>query len=165
MSRVLGIDPGNTGALAFLDDDGDIREIEDMPVVAGFVNPALLVNLIVGYGPIKIAVVEAVHSHPKQGVASVWKFGVGYGMVHGVLAALKIPVVHAQPGVWKKRWGLIGKDKGFSRQRAMERWPTHSDTFKRVKDDGRAEACLMAAGWIIENRQARSKRPVPAAGC
>ena len=160
---VLGIDPGNTGALAFLNTEGEIRDLEDMPVLGGFVNASLLADLIVGYGPIKVAVVEQVHSMPKQGVASSFKFGVAYGTVLGVVAGQQIPIVHAIPTIWKKHWNLNGKTKEFSRKKAIDVWPSWSDSFKLVKHDGRAEAALMARGWIDEHgSRFKSKRPVPA---
>ena len=66
---MLGIDPGLSGALAFLGLDGSIHEIEDMPLLGRQVNAHLMARLIQGYGPIKMAVVESAHSMPKQGIA------------------------------------------------------------------------------------------------
>ena len=80
---------------------------------------------------------------PKQGVASTWTFAEGYGVVLGVLGALQVPVRLVTPRTWKEAAGL-GKDKNASRQRAVELWPHCSLLFARVKDDGRAEAALIA---------------------
>jgi crossover junction endodeoxyribonuclease RuvC len=38
----------------------------------------------------------------------------------------------------------LSADKNASRQRAIETWPEHVRTFARVRDDGRAEAALLA---------------------
>jgi crossover junction endodeoxyribonuclease RuvC len=38
----------------------------------------------------------------------------------------------------------VTADKSTSRQRACELWPSESHRFARVKDDGRAESCLVA---------------------
>ena len=65
-------------------------------------------------------------------------------MVLGVLAALAIPCTLVTPGVWKRHHGLIGGDKSESRAKAIALWPGHADLFKRRKDDGRAEAALVA---------------------
>lgn len=145
--RILGIDPGQTGALAFLNGSGEIVELEDMPLLGKKeVNAHMITRLIQGYGPVMIAVVEAAQSMPKQGVAGVFSYGVGYGKILGVLAALDVPIELVAPGTWKKAMGL-NTDKSLSRAKATRRWPTYADNFKRVKDDGRAEAALLAAWW------------------
>ena len=41
----------------------------------------------------------------------------------------------------------LSADKGVSRRRAIELWPDHRKAFERVKDDGRAEAALLAWWW------------------
>ena len=86
---------------------------------------------------------------PRQGVSSTFKYGVGYGTILGVCGALRLPVRHVTPAVWKRAAGL-SKDKGASRRRACELWPAHSASFGRVRDDGRAEAALIARhGWEV----------------
>jgi hypothetical protein len=156
---ILGIDPGQKGALAFLRlQDASISDLEDMPCIGKEVNAHMLTRLIQGYGPVHTAVVEQAHSMPKQGVAGVFTYGVGYGKILGVLAALDIPIVHMPAGHWKTKMHL-NQDKALSRQRATERWPEWSESFKMVKHDGRAEACLMTAYWISENRVPRTKKP------
>jgi crossover junction endodeoxyribonuclease RuvC len=154
---VLGVDPGKSGALAVLD-DGELTFVDDMPVVDNRVSGALLADLIdeiFHYHPNdRVAVVEAVHSMPKQGVASVFDFGKSYGMVLGVLAHARIRVVHVPPGQWKKAMRLSA-DKEQARQRALERWPGHTAVFKRKKDADRAEAALIALWWIED--QAKPK--------
>jgi crossover junction endodeoxyribonuclease RuvC len=155
---VVGIDPGQKGALAFLRlRDSAITDLEDMPCIGKEVNAHMVTRLILGYGPIETAIVEQAHSMPKQGVAGVFNYGVGYGKILGVLAALDIPIVH-MPSTWKTR-AKLSQDKALSRRRATDRWPDWAESFKRVKDDGRAEAALMAALWISENRTPRTKKP------
>ena len=73
----------------------------------------------------------------------MWTFAEGYGSLLGALGVLRVPVHHVTPTVWKKGEGVTA-DKSTSRQRACELWPTESHRFARVKDDGRAEACLIA---------------------
>ena len=161
--KILGIDPGQKGALAFLNVEGLIWEIEDMPLLGKEINAHMLTRLIEGYGPVRQAVIERSHSMPKQGVASVFNYGVGYGKILGVLAALDIPTHFYSSSEWKKHWRL-SNDKDLSRRLATERWPSYASSFSRVKDDGRAEACFIAAKWIADNPTIRpSKRltPVP----
>jgi hypothetical protein len=84
-----------------------------------------------------------------QGVSSVFKFGKNYGIVIGVATGLSHPLVKITPFDWKRSNGLIGKDKDASRQLAMELWPRHAESFKRKRDDGRAEAALIARAYNI----------------
>lgn len=156
MSRYIGIDPGKSGAIAVLDGYGEIVWVEDMPVVGGQVSGAVLASMIEdadpsGPGPLQvdvIAVVEQVHSMPKQGVASSFDFGKSYGIVLGALAALQIRTEHVPPTRWKKAMRLTS-DKELCRRRAIERWPRQADRFKRKMDADRAEACLLAL-WLLE---------------
>ena len=156
--KVLGIDPGQKGALAFLNEVGLIWELEDMPLLGKEINAHMLTRLIEGYGPIKMAVVEQAHSMPKQGIAGAFNYGVGYGKVLGVLAALEVPTTFYSSTEWKRHWRL-SNDKDLSRRRATERWPQYASSFQRAKDDGRAEACFIAAKWVADNPVRRpSKR-------
>lgn len=141
---VVGIDPGLTGAIAVLGADGNFISVEDMPALGGFVSGKLLADLLMPF-TWDVAVVERVHSMPSQGVASSFTFGRALGVVEGVLGALGVRVLWAPPGTWKRSWGLIGKDKNASRLLALERWPEAADRLKRKKDNGRAEALLIAA--------------------
>lgn len=141
MTTVLGIDPGNTGALALVGDEG-IVTVEDMPVLDKWVNPKLL-HIFLGTWAdcVDLAVVEKVRSMPGQGVASMFKFGAGWGMC--VQAVAGLPLEQPTPAVWKRHMGL-SKNKGASRALALDLWPGDAERFARVKDDGRAEACLLA---------------------
>lgn len=146
---VVGVDPGASGAIAAIcADSGDLLWVEDMPAHEGVVSAPLCADLIAGQ-PISVAWVENVHSMPKQGVSSSFKFGRAFGTIVGVLGGARIPVEYVAPTVWK-RDARLSKDKGVSRRRAIELWPQHSALFARVKDDGRAEAALIARhGWLL----------------
>ena len=52
-------------------------------------------------------------------------------------------VHYVTPAVLKKHFKL-SRDKGVSRSRASQRSPEAADRFTRVKDEGRAEAALIA---------------------
>src|SRR5690606_9982133 len=103
MRLTLGADPGLTGAVAVLV-DGRYHDVLDMPTVgrgkAGrqSVNAAALSQWLrdlvaLHPGADVVAVVEEVASRPGQGVASMFRFGQSCGVLAGVLAALRIPVV------------------------------------------------------------------------
>ena len=84
----------------------------------------------------------------RSGVSSSFNFGMSYGIALGVVGALKIPVVHVSPGKWKKYFGLTA-DKEQSRKLAIDKWPG-CEHFRRKKDNGRAEALLLAEYWRRE---------------
>ena len=91
--------------------------------------------------------IEAVHSMPKQGVASSFSFGRGLGIWEGILSAYSIPYVKVSPQRWKKEMlaDMPRDNKDSSRIAATRLFPNASDMLARKKDDGRAEALLMAA--------------------
>jgi len=142
----LGVDPGNSGALALVDEAGNLLEYDDFPTleVRGKrrISAPLLATLVRKWNP-SCALVELVGSMPKQGVASTFAFGVSAGIMEGTLATLGVSYDYVTPGVWKRGMKLSA-DKGISRQLAMRRWPASAHLFSRVKDDGRAEAALLA---------------------
>lgn len=152
MNFLIGIDPGASGAVAILEKNGKLVHVFDMPsveVMAGGkakkrVSPEMLaaeLKLYADQGA--TAVVEQVGAMPGQGVTSMFAFGESFGLVKGVLAGLGIPTSTVTPGKWKKAMGVnAGKDG--SRAMAAQLWPTQAGEFKRVKDDGKAEAALIA---------------------
>lgn len=138
----VGVDPGRTGAVAALDAPGNLIWVEDMPSLTGVAIGSWLHDRLCNEH-VDVAWVEQVHAMPKQGVSSVWTFAEGYGAILGALGALHIPVRFVTPAAWKRTAGL-SSDKAASRQRATETWPDQSALFARAKDDGRAEAALIA---------------------
>lgn len=139
---VLGIDPGLKGALAWYFAEYPSRiAVEDMPVVAGTIDGATIARRIRAMGPSE-AIIEQVASRPGQGVSSVFTLGRGYGTVLGVLQACNVPLYFVTPATWKRHFNL-SKDKDESRAKAINLWPA-SEHFSRKKDDGRAEAALLA---------------------
>ena len=145
MKCVLGVDPGLTGALCILT-EGNGPVILDTPVVAGAIDAYALSNWL-GPREITLAAVEQVHAMPRQGVSSTFKFGQAYGVVLGVLAVLEAPIVHVPPTVWTRHHHL-GSDKDSHRRRCMETFPSVADLWRRKKDDGRADATLIAL-WAM----------------
>jgi len=154
----LGIDPGLSGALALLRCEGlKIGSVYDMPVTDGRVDPAKLA-LIVGMCQLQgtiVAAVELVSSMPRQ--AGAFNFGVSAGVVHGALGALGVPMVLIPPGVWKPACGLRrltsesqAQNKSRARELAAKLWPESAALFARMKDDGRAEACLLARYYVTK---------------
>jgi hypothetical protein len=139
---IMGSDPGLGGANSFFYPKQNVIAVYDMPVVAGDVDAATLAALIAQMRP-DMAFVELVASRPGQGVASMFKFGCGFGILRGVIAASGVPMHLVSPAKWKRSFGL-DSDKEKSRALALRLWPTRSDLFGRKKDHGRAESALLA---------------------
>jgi|SRR5262252_4322118 len=144
--RVLGVDPGATGALALYDADIRAAAIYDMPFQTiakrKQVSEALLASILHDFAP-DCAYIERVHAMPKQGVTSSFSFGLAYGLVRGVLACMEVPVHLITPQEWKRHFRL-SSDKNEARAIAARLLPINAPAFARVKDDGRAEAALLA---------------------
>ena len=151
MSRIIGIDPGLSGAVAVLTGSDSLR-ILDMPTVTverngkskRQVSASELAEIIYTLKSDDCHVfVERVGAVSGQGVTSVFSFGRSFGMIEGILAAFKLPVTYVAPATWVKAIGR-GQGKDASRARAMELFPNNQADFKRVKDDGRSDAALIA---------------------
>jgi hypothetical protein len=157
----LGIDPGLTGALAWVrvspDGNPAVAHVADMPVAAkshgkgNAVMARALADLIRAKPP-TLAIVERVQAMPPRGrdgrraagAQSSFVFGYGAGVVEGVLAALGVSVAFVLPASWKRAVGLSGKPKDAARILAAQRFPEAAPWLLRKKDTGRADAILMA---------------------
>ncbi len=147
---ILGIDPGASGALAFFDISKGVLDIHNMPVVEvkrggkgkREVSPQML-KAIIGARQVDSAFLEKVGAMPGQGISSMYQFGRSVGMVEGVLAALDIPTSYVTPQVWQKSVSARG-GKDASRARAAELYPAYAANFQLKKDNGKADAALIA---------------------
>ena len=149
--RILGIDPGLSGACALLGHDS--LDILDIPTTTRVVNGkkkqqidpyALALWVEYWRTSINFAVIEQVNAMPKQGVTSSFNFGFTTGVIHGILTACAVSVRTVPPQVWKRKFGLLGQDKDASRAEASRRLPKFAAHWPLKKHDGRAEAALLA---------------------
>jgi crossover junction endodeoxyribonuclease RuvC len=161
VSFVIGIDPGISGAIAIFK-DGKLDCVVDMPTlevdsgktkkrhISAVGLRDILEMYILELYPTTHVVTEKVGAMPGQGVSSMFNFGRSAGIIEGVVAALRMPSTYVTPATWTKGVGrAAGKDA--SRMRAMELFPDKADLFKRAKDDGRADAALIAYWYITKN--------------
>ncbi len=151
---ILGIDPGFTGAMCLITEQG-IHSIIDIPLLAPEILtarhkfrsldlPATRAYLDMHAPNIKLAVLERVHAMPKQGVSSTFRFGETTGQLHGLLVGLGINrIVRPSPAVWKSAMAVT-HNKKTSLAKAKELAPLHQNLFSLAKHDGRAEAFLLA---------------------
>jgi crossover junction endodeoxyribonuclease RuvC len=152
----IGIDVGATGALALVTPAGALVEVADMPTLhdgpanRASVNGPLLADILARWHA-RTAFVEYVGARPGEGAVGAFAFGRARGVIEGACGALGIAVTFIAPPCWKRLVGIPpGKDgaKDAARAEAIRRWPDHAALFARVKDDGRAEAALIAVAGL-----------------
>lgn len=143
--RIIGIDPGASGAIVLLEDNVPI-EWTIMPTYkvgsATRVNASELVHFMDNMD-IDHVYVEQVGAMPGQGVTSMFNFGHSCGTVMGVIAAMDYSHTMVTPQKWKKAAGLIGTDKEAARARAIQLWPTWRALDTKGKGQAFADAALI----------------------
>lgn len=154
---ILACDPGQSGALVWVNSEGYLIDVEDMPVIEvrgkNKISSAALANIMSRYSVGRV-VIEGVGAMPrkgpggadiKMGATSAFNFGYGAGLIEGVAAGLSLPLEIVLAAVWKRKAG-VPADKGAVCEMAQRIWPL-SDKFRRKKDHGRADAALLAR-WV-----------------
>lgn len=167
--RFVGIDPGITGGLALLNHDATRVKTWPMPtrtIVTGGrprkeVDPGELAvmaeDILLSFEDDCIVTIEQVSSSPQMGVASAFNFGMSYGMALSCFAFFArnteehtIRIVGAVPAVWKRHMRVSAPGaastemKRIARTAAAKLWPRAYKEFEMAKQDGRAEAALLA---------------------
>lgn len=143
---IYGLDPGLTGAWGAINHNGKYHSCGDMH----HTDKHLEFNKI--WGEICLSrdkedcevIVEAVSARPGQGVSSMFTFGTAYGGALALAERFNCPWHLVSPREWKKAMGL-SSDKGESLEMARGLWP--EAPLARQKDNGRAEALLLAEFW------------------
>ncbi len=149
----IGIDPGMSGGLCCL--DGERIIISAMPDTEK--------DIYLWFEEIKwskdpttkvFAVIEKVHSMPKQGVSSTFKFGYIYGFLRCCLIASAIPFDDVTPQCWQKYLGIPprARTEGKSqhktklKQKAQQLFPDLRVTLKTCDALLLAEYCKRIKG-------------------
>lgn len=153
MAVYAGIDPGFTGALAIINERGQVLEVTDAPMLKHVrkmdrVAVREICERIAKLRPDRLAI-EQVHGMPGDGGAAAFKFGEGYEVWKSALYYAGIEPMELSPMKWKARLCLPGKrtnyqSKKLSVMRARELFPDCFDHLRYWNSDGRAEAMLIA---------------------
>jgi crossover junction endodeoxyribonuclease RuvC len=131
MKFIVGADPGMTGALALLDQHGNLIATADISGTNGRVDSGAVRDNLKRWRKtvgIDMAVVENVGSMPKQGVSTTFKFGRATGNLEGVIQGMEIPMDLLTPAQWKTKLKMTGKAK--------------------LKGQARADAACLALAWL-----------------
>lgn len=153
MSAYLGIDPGVSGAIAYFRPDQDYLDVFDMPTLTlkRGKSEKREVDAVALHGrldvfrsaPVILALIELAGCRPGQSVSAVHANGRNWGVAYGALTALRRPTQIVTPQSWKKALGCPAAKDG-ARALASRLMPQHAHFWQRAKDDGRAEAALIA---------------------
>lgn len=102
---IIAIDPGKSGGIAWLDNEGVVR-CEGMPETFGDIKDALLSLVAVAqHGQSEIRVyLEQVSGYigKKQPGSHMFEFGKGYGFILGLCAGYNLTVNLVRPQEWQK---------------------------------------------------------------
>ena len=152
---IIGIDPGISGSICFLD-NGKILDVVEMPIMTDGKKNKKQVNGSQVYNEITQrikqfeknqirVVIEHVSAMPGQGVTSMFNFGQSFGILKGICTAMQLPMYFVRPAKWKKYFNLLNSEKDASRTRAIEIFPYFSSQLSRKKDSNKADAILIAS--------------------
>lgn len=156
----VGIDPGFTGAIGFMNASGTSVRVWDMPVASGekdrqreidleqllaiYTDLAALPSVVVG--------IEWPQTRPGEGAERSERFGRGKGILQA-FAFVKFPQRYhlLAPNLWKGRLGVPGKSDPNANRVAAELfdfyYPEHSPLIRGPRGgikDGRCDALLIA---------------------
>ena len=139
MGIYFGIDPGKSGSVSAIWDDGTPWDGRCCPLdgtgkdVADWFHQFDLHRAK--------AVLEHVHSSPQMGVKSAFTFGQSFGHLLGLLDANEVPYLLVRPQKWQKDMSCMsGGDKNRTKAEAQRRWPF-------VKITHRNADSLLLAEW------------------
>jgi crossover junction endodeoxyribonuclease RuvC len=150
---ILGVDPGVTGALVLVD-VASLQVVDwlDMPIIAAgktnIVDGAVLGDWLEEHAA-PVTLVEHVGGwHPRAHEPGFTGAGAALARLAGgietMLSALSMPFMHVQASAWKRRAGLLRKDKSASLALARARLSWPKGGLDLAKHHGRAEAALIA---------------------
>lgn len=155
---IVGIDSGVSGAITFLARlDGELRlAVFDMPVLKiqkgkttrQAVDGPAVVDLLERFRPAHAWLERAQAMPPdlhgrRQGIGSTATYMEGYGLLRGILVALRVPHDLVHPATWKKAL-RVPREKDDARARASQLMPRFADKWNLKKHHGRAESALIA---------------------
>lgn len=155
---IVGIDPGNKGALSIVRYGFYIHaEFVDMPVlqtkgkgktkkgndkIHTELDALAIKQILIDCAPSHVFI-EKAQSMPGQGLASTANYMSGFGLLKGICVGLGIPFTLVHPATWKKQMLKdMDKGKGSAILRAKQVCPEMANDIG--KNDGRAEALLIA---------------------
>lgn len=142
MMLYLGIDPGQSGAIAGVFESGEyfgcIRLRETDHDVSRWVDDvASIIRTEGGF-----ALIEKVGAFPKQGRSSIFKFGESAGFLRGMLVAHGVPYEYIAPAKWQGDMKCRTRgNKDITKSTAQRLFPNASITHANADAILIAELC------------------------
>lgn len=149
----VGIDPGQTGAIAILDDRGSLIDCLDLPVMGGEPLILELQSILTAHAPAEWTMVAIEEPFANQRASSISQLnqGILYGILLGALQSAGHPIERIKPQRWKSEMSVpMGskytpkEKKELARKRASDLWPESAHFWAEAKRHDRAEAALLA---------------------
>ena len=148
---LIGIDPGSSSGGLFIiiiPDDKDLRTFYAGYEFKKMTEKDIFERIYNVTGENTTALIERVHSMPKQGVSSAFKFGENYGFLRGILTALKISYREVTPQTWIKYYGMK-KEKEESKTDWKRRLRQKAEKlFPDVKITANTADALLIANYL-----------------
>ena len=152
----LGIDPGLSGAVARWTPAIKSLVVLDMPTLKlrkgsqartlDVIALARIMDDLCAETPTLALIEQAFAQQSKErrnSAATIHKNGINWGAAYGVLCAQYVPVDIVPANTWKAAMRCPAAKDG-ARARASQVLPQFASLWSRPKDDGRAEAALIA---------------------
>lgn len=155
MSRlnfVIGVDPGQSGAISALDRDGGLVSVVDIPVLGSEPVASDVAALFeaVGRPDEVIVAIETPFAVPQNSSQSSLTQGTNFGLLLGIVGTLGLRHERIKPADWKRELGLpMGKKftsaqkKNNSRIWASRLWPDQAHLWEKASQHDRAESALI----------------------
>lgn len=149
----VGIDVGKKGGIVKLGEDNKLISLHAMPMIGKEYDIQELKNILSNPDEeIVHLAIENVHAiQGRTGNSSNFSFGLGKGILMGLVAGLNIPYTLVNPKTWQKiAWEGVSKqsdNKKTSLLAAKRLFPTESflaTERSRVPHDGMVDGALMA---------------------
>jgi crossover junction endodeoxyribonuclease RuvC len=153
MKTYCGVDGGLGGAISIIKNNRLVQVVQ-MPVISGKDSKSELdIGEIIKYFQSldePVIILEKAHAMPKLGSVQAFTFGKNYGLLIGIIATLKIPMVIVHAKTWQKEM-FADMSKMDTKQAsiivAQRLYPEFS--FKRTEkckkvDNGFTDATLIA---------------------
>ncbi len=122
MTRILAIDPGVSGGIAY--HDGEATKLYPMPDTDGDKRDLLTTLTLTGSPGKLFAYMEKVGGYiagARMPGSRMFNFGEGYGFLKGVLMTQCIPLELVTPQKWQKDLSIGEKDKAERKRRLKEK--------------------------------------------
>ena len=151
--RIIGVDPGFTGAIAWIDLNAMTLAVAPIPVLKRQMSSGQIKTLVdedklsalLARNGADEAWLEDVWSSPQMGVVSAFSFGEGKGVLKGCLAGVGIKRLYVDPARWKNDL-RISADKTLAKRQARALFPR---VHNLLSSSGKAEAALIALYGVL----------------